>query len=34
VIGDWIDARPDLALLERRRLSPLGLFTLTRIHKS
>jgi len=34
VIGDGIDARPDLALLERRRLSPLGLFTLTRIHKS
>jgi phosphatidylethanolamine/phosphatidyl-N-methylethanolamine N-methyltransferase len=34
VIGDWIDARPDLALLERRRLSPLGLFTLARIHKS
>lgn len=34
VIGDWIDGRPDLALLERRRLSPLGLFTLARIHKS
>lgn len=34
VIGDWIDARPDVALLERRRLSPLGLFTLARIHKS
>lgn len=34
VIGDWIDGRPDLTLLERRRLSPLGLFTLARIHKS
>jgi phosphatidylethanolamine/phosphatidyl-N-methylethanolamine N-methyltransferase len=33
IIGGWIDARPDLALLERRRLAPLGLFTLARIHK-
>ncbi|MDB5571415.1 MAG: pmtA [Hyphomicrobiales bacterium] len=34
IIGDWIDSRPDLALVERRRLAPLGLFTLARIRKS
>ena len=33
-IGDWIDSNPAMTLLERRRLSPLGLFTLARIHKS
>ncbi|HEY8581235.1 MAG TPA: class I SAM-dependent methyltransferase [Beijerinckiaceae bacterium] len=33
VIGDWIAARPGLTLLERRRLSPLGLFTIARIRK-
>ena len=33
-IGDFVDSRPDLTLLERRRLAPLGLFTLARIHKA
>ena len=33
-IGDWIDARPDMTLAERRTLPPLGLFTLTRIGKA
>ncbi len=34
VIADWIAGRPDMRLTERRRLSPFGLFTLTRIAKS
>lgn len=34
IIGDWIASRPDLELLERRKLNPLGLFTLARIRKS
>lgn len=34
VIGDWIDARPDMTLAERRALPPLELFTLTRIRKA
>jgi phosphatidylethanolamine/phosphatidyl-N-methylethanolamine N-methyltransferase len=33
-IGDWIDARPDMTLLERRELPPLSLFTLVRIGKT
>jgi len=33
VIADWIAARPDMRLLERRALAPFGLFTLTRIGK-
>ena len=33
-IGDWIDSRPDLTLVERRRLAPLGLFTLARVRKA
>lgn len=31
IIGDWIAARPEICLLERRKLPPLGLFTLTRL---
>ena len=34
VLGDWIAARPDMSLLERRTLAPLGLFTLARIRKA
>ena len=34
IIGDWIASRADLELLERRKLNPLGLFTLARIRKS
>jgi len=34
VIGDWIDARADMTLSERRLLPPFGLFTLTRIKKT
>lgn len=33
IIGDWIAARPDLELLERRKLNPLGLFALIRIRR-
>lgn len=31
VLGDWISSRSDMALKERRRIAPLGLFTLARI---
>lgn len=34
VIGDWIDSRTDMRLLERRLLAPFGLFTLTRIQRT
>lgn len=33
ILGDWIAARPDLRLKERRKIAPLGLFTLARIEK-
>jgi phosphatidylethanolamine/phosphatidyl-N-methylethanolamine N-methyltransferase len=33
-ISDWITARPDMTLLERRDLPPLSLFTLVRIGKA
>jgi phosphatidylethanolamine/phosphatidyl-N-methylethanolamine N-methyltransferase len=33
ILGDWIAARPDLRLAERRKIAPLGLFTLTRIER-
>ena len=33
VLGDWIDATPSVQLVERRKLPPLGLFTLARIEK-
>lgn len=31
IVGDWIAARPDIRLIERRKLAPLGLFTLIRM---
>ena len=31
VLGDWIAARPDIVLTERRKLNPFGLFTLARM---
>lgn len=31
IIGDWIDQRADMQLIERKLLAPFGLFTLTRI---
>lgn len=34
VIGDWAAGRPDVRLVERRTLPPLGLFTLARFEKS
>jgi len=34
VLGDWIDSRPDMTLVERRTLAPLGLFTLARIRRA
>ncbi|MBY6243149.1 class I SAM-dependent methyltransferase [Methylosinus sp. Sm6] len=33
IIGDWIDARPDMRLIDRRVLPPMGLFTLTRVER-
>ncbi len=33
IIGDWIDGRADMRLIERRLLPPFGLFTLTRIER-
>ena len=34
VIGDWIARRDDMSLIERRPISPLGLFTLVRIGRA
>lgn len=34
VIGDWIEARADMRLIERRLVPPFGLFTLTRIERT
>ena len=31
VVGDWIAGRDDIVLVERRKLAPLGLFTLARM---
>lgn len=33
VIDDWLKSRADMRLVERRRIPPLGLFTLTRIRR-
>jgi phosphatidylethanolamine/phosphatidyl-N-methylethanolamine N-methyltransferase len=33
IIGDWIDQRSDMQLIERKLLAPFGLFTLTRIKR-
>jgi phosphatidylethanolamine/phosphatidyl-N-methylethanolamine N-methyltransferase len=33
ILGDWLAANPRVRLVERRKLPPLGLFTLTRIKK-
>lgn len=33
IIGDWIDQRADMQLVERRLLAPFGLFTLIRIKR-
>lgn len=33
ILGDWLATRPDLRLNERRRIAPLGLFTLARIER-
>lgn len=33
VLGDWIDRRSDISLTERRKLAPLGLFTLARMKR-
>jgi phosphatidylethanolamine/phosphatidyl-N-methylethanolamine N-methyltransferase len=33
IIGDWIDSRSDVQLVERRLLAPFGLFTLVRIKR-
>lgn len=33
IIGDWIEGRGDVRLIERRLLPPFGLFTLTRIER-
>lgn len=33
ILGDWIESRPEIRLLERRKIAPLGLFTLARLGK-
>ncbi|MEN9707771.1 MAG: Phosphatidylethanolamine N-methyltransferase [Pseudomonadota bacterium] len=33
IVGDWLDQRPDIALVERRKLPPLDLFTLIRLKR-
>ncbi len=33
VLGNWIDRRPDVDLLERRTLAPIGLFTMARLRR-
>ncbi|MCI0599831.1 MAG: class I SAM-dependent methyltransferase [Beijerinckiaceae bacterium] len=33
ILGDWIDSNPSVRLAERRKLAPMGLFTLARIIK-
>jgi phosphatidylethanolamine/phosphatidyl-N-methylethanolamine N-methyltransferase len=33
ILGDWIASRPNLRLVERRKIAPLGLFTLARIER-
>jgi len=33
ILGDWIASRPDMRLIERRKIAPLGLFTLARIER-
>jgi phosphatidylethanolamine/phosphatidyl-N-methylethanolamine N-methyltransferase len=33
VIGNWYESKPGIELIERRALSPLGLFTLVRLRK-
>ena len=33
ILGDWLASRPDLRLVERRKIAPLGLFTLARIER-
>lgn len=34
VLGDWLAGRPDVALTERRAVSPFGLFTVVRLRKA
>ena len=33
IVGDWLAQRPDIRLVERRKLPPLDLFTLIRLEK-
>lgn len=33
IVGNWVDTRPDMELVERRPLPPFGLFTLIRIRR-
>ncbi len=34
VLGDWVAAHPDMAMLERRAVQPFGLFTLIRLRRA
>lgn len=34
IIGDWAEAHPEIRLIERRPLNPLGLFTIARFAKT
>ena len=33
ILGNWIERRPDVDLLERRTLAPIGLFTMARLRR-
>lgn len=33
IVSDWLSGRPDVELLERRAVPPIGLFTLIRMHR-
>ncbi len=34
ILGDWVAARPDVTLVERRPVAPLGLFQVVRLRKA
>ena len=34
ILGDWVAAHPDIAMLERRAIPPFGLFTLVRLRRA
>jgi phosphatidylethanolamine/phosphatidyl-N-methylethanolamine N-methyltransferase len=34
VLGDWLQARPGVRLMDRRQVGPVKLFTVVRLHKT